>query len=149
VPCATQVLFDMSDLASCAVCMGNALTGGVLQSAYGVEPPTLPATAPAGAPASCQQALAKASSKLAQRWTGALAKCEDANHSGGPPQDCSMDPTGAIAHAAQQAGATVATCTSFAGLPGCATAGNAAGTTACMQSTVGALSSAFNGVAYP
>jgi hypothetical protein len=149
VPCATQVLFDMSDLASCAVCVGNALTGGTLQSAYGVTPPTLPATAPPGAPASCQHALAKAGSKLAQRWTGALAKCEDVNHSGGPVQDCSMDPTGAIAHAVAQAGTTVATCTSFAGLAGCGTAGNAAGATACIQSAVGTLSSAFNGVAYP
>ncbi len=149
VPCATQVLFDMNDLASCAVCIGGALTGGVLQSAYGVEPPALPATAPAGAPAACQRSLASASSKLAQRWSAALAKCEDANHSGQPPQDCSTDPSGAIARAVQKAGSTVAKCTSFSGLPGCAVAGTAAGTTACIQSTVGPLSSAFNGVAYP
>jgi hypothetical protein len=149
VPCPTQILFDMSDLASCAVCIAGELTGGALDAAYGVTPPALPATAPFGAPASCQSGIAKASLKLAARWTDALARCEDLNHSGGPVQDCSTDPAGAIMRAREQAAGTVASCTSFAGLPGCAVAGDAAGTTACIEGSLAPLAPAFNGVAYP
>lgn len=149
VPCPTQILYDMSDVASCAVCMTGALTGGALESAYGVRLPNVPSTVPAGAPAACQRAIAKATTRLALSWTDALARCENANRSGAPPQDCSMDPTGAIATAVQKEAATVATCSSFSGLGGCAVAGNAAGTSSCIQTSLGALVSPFTGVAYP
>jgi len=149
VPCASQILFDMSDVASCAVCMADELTGGALNGAYGVSPPTLPSTAPFGDPAACQSNIAKASLKLAGRWTDALARCEAANRSGQPPQNCATDPGGFIASAQQQAGATIAKCTTFGGLPGCATAGTAAGTTACVEALLAPLAPAFTGVAYP
>jgi hypothetical protein len=150
VPCASQVLFDMSDVASCAACMAGALTGAALEAAYGVAPPDLPATLPGGAADACQRRLAKATTKLALRWTDALARCEDANRAGAQTlQDCSTDPTGAIGRAQQQAAAQVARCDGFAGLQGCALAGTAAGTTACIESAIGAQAPAFTGVAYP
>jgi len=77
------------------------------------------------------------------------SRCEAANRSGQPPQDCATDPGGFIAQAQQQAGATIAKCTTFGGLPGCATAGTAAGTTACVQALLAPLAPAFTGVAYP
>src|SRR5262249_14617420 len=108
-PCAGIVLFDMSDLATCALCLGDALSDDALAAAYGAAPPTVPATVPAAALA-CQRALDQDADILARGWSGALARCEDANASGRtvPPADCSADPDGRIALAKATAAARLA-----------------------------------------
>jgi hypothetical protein len=148
VPCASDVVFDLNDLASCSVCTAEALGDATLVSAYGFEPPFLPGTAPPGDPARCQASVAKAATGLSIAWTRALAACEEAN-AGGPPVDCSTDPGGAIAAAIAKSDATIALCEGFAGLLGCASSGDVAGTQACVESAVDAFAPGFTEAAYP
>ncbi len=65
VPCSAITLFAMSDLASCAVCMADAVNGTALEAAYGARLPDLPAEVPTTAK-SCQKSLGKAASALAR-----------------------------------------------------------------------------------
>jgi hypothetical protein len=144
------VLFDISDVAECGVCITKALGADTLEAAYGSRPPALPATL--GSPAQkCQKTLAKAANGLASGWTRALAACEDANARGVnvPPADCSTDPDGGVARARSKVASRVATCDSLSGIPGCATAGSAAATTTCMENAVGPMAPRYTGVAYP
>jgi Cytochrome c554 and c-prime len=149
-PCSSVILFDMNDLASCAVCMAKALDDTALDAAYGATPPVVPGTLPSGAQ-SCQRSLSKAAAGLALGWSRALDRCELANANGKnvPPLDCATDPDGQIAKAQAKAGAKIATCGDFSGLAGCATSGDAAGTQACMESAIGGLVPGVTGVAYP
>lgn len=150
VPCATTVLFDMSDVAECSVCMAEAVEGEALNAAYGFRPPAVPSTLPSSA-LKCQKTLAKAASGLTAGWTRALATCEDANARGvnTPALDCSTDPDGGIARAKAKSASRVASCDGFGGLAGCATSGTAAGTTACFESAIGPLTPRYTGVPYP
>src|SRR5262249_45467516 len=118
-PCAGVVLADMNDLATCAVCLGEALGGEALNAAYGAKPPVLPGSV-APAHLACQRSLDKAAGGLAGGWSAALARCEDGNASGKtqPPVDCSTDPGGRIASAKSKAMRQLAGCTDFSGLPG-------------------------------
>lgn len=150
VPCATTVLFDMADVASCAVCVSKAVTSETLNAAYGVRPPAVPGTAPTLA-LKCQKTLAKAAGGLALGWTRALSTCEDGNVRGVnvPPLDCSTDPDGGIARAKAKSASRVASCTSFTGLGGCASTGNPTGTEACFETAIGGIAPSYTGVAYP
>ena len=150
VPCATTVVFDMSDLATCGVCITRAISAEMLNAAYGSRPPAVPATL-APAAVRCQKTLAKAAGGLVSGWTRALAACEDANSRGVnvPPVDCSTDPEGAIARAQETSANRVASCDSLSGIQGCATSGTPAGTSACFESAIGPLAPRFTGVAYP
>lgn len=149
-PCATRVIFDMEDVADCGVCVANALTADALEAAYGSRPPTVPGTLGAAAH-KCQKTLAKAANGLASGWTRALTVCENANARGVnvPPADCSTDPDGGVARARSKAASRVASCDSLSGIPGCATTGNAAATTTCMESAIGPMAPRYAGVAYP
>jgi hypothetical protein len=149
-PCAGLVLFSMSDLASCALCLGDALSGGALDAAYGTAPPAVPPTGPA-AQQGCQRSLDKAADALARGWSGALARCEADNASGKtqPPADCSTDPGGRIAKAKAKAASQIGRCGSFAGLAGCAPSGNAAAVQACMETAIGDLVGPYTEGAYP
>jgi hypothetical protein len=140
----------MADVASCAICMAEALTSETLNAAYGVRPPTVPGTVATTA-LKCQKALAKAAGGLTAGWTRALASCEDANARGinDPALDCSTDPDGGIARAQAKAESRVATCESLSGLGGCATTGTVAGTTACVESAIGGVVGGYTGVPYP
>jgi hypothetical protein len=148
VPCATMVLFDMGDVAACSVCIAKALTADTLNAAYGFRPPAVPGTLSPSALA-CQKALGKAASGLTAGWTRALASCEDAQarSANAPPVDCSMDP--GIARAQAKSASRVASCDSLAGIPGCATSGTPAATSACIESAVGPMAPRYVGVAYP
>jgi len=150
VPCATTVVFDMSDLATCGVCISKAISAEMLNAAYGSRPPVVPSTL-APAAVRCQKTLAKAAGGLVSGWTRALAACEDGNSRGVnvPPLDCSTDPEGAIARAQATSANRVASCDSLSGIPGCATSGTPAGTSACFESAIGPLAPRFTGVAYP
>jgi hypothetical protein len=150
VPCATTVLFDMADVASCGICMAKALESESLNAAYGFRPPAIPGTIATNA-LKCQKTLAKAASGLSAGWVRALAACEDANSRGinVPPLNCNLDPRGDIARARDKSASRVATCDSFAGIPGCATSGTAAGTTACFEAAVISTAQPYTGVAYP
>jgi hypothetical protein len=150
VPCPTVVLFDMRDVASCAVCTVAQLDGAALEAAYGARLPALPAPVPAAA-RSCQRSLAKAAIGLAAGWTRALGRCAQANATGKtvPPADCAADPEGRIAREIDKAGARIASCTDLSGLAGCATSGTAAAAQACMESAIGAVAPGYAGVAYP
>jgi len=150
VPCSTTVIFDMSDVASCAACMAGALEAEGLNAAYGARPPAVPATVgPTAQP--CQKNLAKAAGTLTFGWARALANCEDDNARGVhvPPIDCSTDPDGAIARAKAKSAKRVRVCDSFAGIAGCATGGSAAATTACFESAIGPKALLYTGVPYP
>ena len=150
-PCAGIVLFDMSDVASCAVCMGEALGSTELDTAYGAEPPALPGALAGAAALSCQRALAKAATGLGAEWTRTLARCEQRNVSGGnePPLDCELDPDGAIARAQDKAASKIASCTDFTGIDGCGAAGNLAAVQTCVTSAFSTIAPAYTGVAYP
>ncbi len=147
-PCANVVLFDMDDLATCSMCLADELSASALSSAYGATPPALPA-ALSSTVLACQRSVDKAGDLLARGWATALAKCEDGVASGGPPVDCSTDPGGRIAKAQDRAQNQVERCTSFAGIPGCATSGNVTAVQACFESAVGATVEPYTEVAYP
>jgi hypothetical protein len=149
-PCASIVIFDMNDLASCSICLAEALGDEALDAAYGSTPPVLPPIAPPAALA-CQRSLDKAADILTRGWTGALGRCEHGNASGRnvPPLLCASDPNGLLARAKAKSRAQVDRCTSFAGLPGCATSGSAAAVEACLEAAVGAVVEPYTEVAYP
>ena len=150
VPCASTVLYDMSDVASCGICLAETVGDEALDAAYGRTPPVLPTAVP-GTAVACQRSLANAADKLARGWTAALGRCELGNASGRnvPPLVCATDPDGRIARAQAQAGAQVDRCTSFTGLIGCATSGTSAAVKACMNAAVGAVVEPYTEVAYP
>jgi hypothetical protein len=150
-PCEENALLDIADLASCSVCAAEALGVSALDAGYGVVPPFLPPAIPAGDPSKCQDAVAKAAKKLAEDWTRALAKCEDANASGknDPPLDCPADPQGEILTAISRADVLVARCIDFSGLGGCAGTGDIASTQACVETAVADYAPGCTDVAYP
>lgn len=150
VPCATTVLFDMADVASCGICLAKALESDGLNAAYGFRPPAVPNTITADA-RKCQKTLAKAASGLSTGWARALASCEDANARGvNPvPVDCSTDPDGDVARVQAKTASRVASCDGFAGIPGCATNGTAASVTACLESAIGGTVLRYTEVPYP
>jgi hypothetical protein len=149
-PCSSIVLFDMADVASCAICTAEALNGEALAAAYGTAPPLLPTPLTATALA-CQGSLDKAASLLADGWSRALTRCEQANASGRyvPPLDCTTDPDDRIAAAKAKAARRVASCDGFAGLAGCATAGSAGAVQGCMEAAVGNVVPAYAEVGFP
>jgi hypothetical protein len=148
--CATTVLFDMGNVADCAVCLSQTLQSDALNAAYGFRPPALPNTLPTTA-VKCQAALAKAAGGLTDGWARALAACEDANARGTnvPAIDCTTDPDGAIARAKSKSAARVAACATLAGIPGCATTGTVANAAACIEGAVDSEIESHTGVAYP
>jgi hypothetical protein len=150
VPCASIGLFDMTDLAACSICLAEALGDEALDAAYGRTPPVLPPIAPPAALA-CQRSLDKAADILARGWSGALARCEHGNATGHnvPPLACASDPNGLIARAQTKSRGQVDRCASFAGLPGCATAGTAGAVAACIETAVGGVVEPYTEVAYP
>jgi hypothetical protein len=99
----------------------------------------------------CQKLLGSAGDSLARGWSTALAKCELGNATGRnvPALDCATDPAGLVARAQAKAASLVQKCTGFAGIPGCATTGSAAATSACLNAAVGGSVDAYTGVAYP
>jgi hypothetical protein len=149
-PCASIVLYDMSDVASCSICLAETLGDEALDAAYGRTPPALPSAVPATA-LSCQRSLANAAYGLARDWTGALGRCELGTASGRnvPPLVCASDPDGLIARAKAKAGSKVGRCSSFAGLLGCATGGTPTAVEACMEAAIGAVVEPYTEVAYP
>ena len=149
-PCAQIVLFEMSDVASCAQCLADKLDGAAFGAAYGVSPPTLPASVPADSRA-CVKSLDDAAELLAERWTRALGGCEQDNASerNAPAIDCSTDPGGRIARGKAQAASRVRRCADLSGLAGCATSGSAPAVSACMEAAVGAEVLPYTEVAYP
>ncbi len=150
VPCSGIVLFDLDDLASCSVCLADALGDAALEASYGAEPPSLPGTVPSSA-RSCQRQLDRAASGLATGWTKALGQCEADNASGknNPALDCDTDPQGKIGKAKDKAASKVDRCKDFAGIAGCATAGDAAGVAACIEAAAEALVGPYTEVTYP
>ena len=149
-PCASLALFDLSDLATCGMCLSDALVAQALDAAYGTTPPGLPAAVPAAA-LSCQKRLGKTASTLASKWSDALLRCEQDNAKGDnvPPLDCALDPEGRIADAQASAASKVAKCTDFTGIAGCATNGSAALVSACVETAVGSAVGPFTQGAYP
>ncbi|HXJ32473.1 MAG TPA: multiheme c-type cytochrome [Candidatus Eisenbacteria bacterium] len=149
-PCAGTTLFDMNDLASCTICLAEALEDAALGSAYGSDPPALPNNVPPGS-VDCQRSLDVAADRLARGWNQALGRCEAANASGRnqPPLDCASDPDGLIGRAKSKAAAQIQRCDTFAGIAGCATGGTAAAVQACMETAVGAVVGPYTEVAYP
>jgi hypothetical protein len=149
-PCAGLTVFDMSDLATCSLCMAEALADDALEAAYGRTPPALPNAVPAASLA-CQRSLDKAADTLSRGWIDALGRCELGNATGRnqPPLVCSADPHGSIARAKAKAGTQVDRCDGFAGIAGCATSGTPAAVKACLEAAVGGVVEAYTEVAYP
>jgi hypothetical protein len=148
VPCSTVTIFDMDDLASCAVCLAERLGDEALTAVYDTAPPALPPNAPFGAPAKCLKGVAKAAVKLAGSWTAALVRCEEQNAEGAS-LDCSMDPEGRIARAKTKLQKKLASCSTFAGLDGCLALGNAAAAQTCIEDAIGAVTPGLAAVGYP
>ncbi len=151
VPCATVTLFDMGDVAECAVCIAGRLSAEALSSVYGVEPPQLPATAPSGDAGKCQRVAAKAVAAFARAVTTALVRCEAANAEGEnvAPADCNADPDGRIARARQKLAKKLGRCRDFTGLAGCLALGDAAAAQTCVEGILDEATSGFSAVGYP
>ncbi|HYC53360.1 MAG TPA: multiheme c-type cytochrome [Candidatus Binatia bacterium] len=151
VPCSAIALFDLTDVASCAVCMAEAVADAALSSAYGVSPPEVPESVNFGAPLECQQNIADAATKLATSWTRTLQKCEAGNANGTnvPPLDCASDPSGKIGSAQGSAAARVGACESFTSIEGCADGAGSAAAYQCIEDALGAVVPAYAEVAYP
>jgi len=149
-PCSQIVLFDMNDLASCALCQAQAVNGEALRSAYGSRPPLLPGVVPAAA-RSCQASLDDAASRYAEGFGQAATACALDNATGRnvPPVDCSTSPGPKFATAEARAASRVARCTDFTGLSGCATSGGTAAVQACMASTASVAVRPYVEVAFP
>jgi hypothetical protein len=149
-PCSDLVLFDLTDLATCSICLAESLDDESLDAAYGSRPPSLPVSLPATL-RSCQGSLDNAADLLSSGWSAALLRCERANASGknDPPVDCSTDPEGRIAEAKARSGDQVERCDSFAGIPGCATSGGAAAVQACLEMAIGTVVEPYTEGAYP
>jgi hypothetical protein len=151
-PCASVVLFDLGDVADCAICLAEAVADTALEAAYGVEPPFIPGTVPFGAAQECQAAFGRASTRLASTWASTLLKCEGANASGknDPPVDCSLDLSGKIAKAQASAEDRIADCTTYTNIEGCAlTPGTNADKYQCVEDAIGDVVPVYPGVAYP
>ena len=102
VPCATTVLFDISDVAACSVCMTQALEGESLNAAYGFRPPAVPGTISTSA-LTCQKVLAKAASGLRLAGLVRLPAARTPTPAGEPAgPDCATDPNGGIARQASR-----------------------------------------------
>lgn len=149
-PCSQIVLFDVADLADCAICQADALNAEALSSAYGARPPLLPGVVGASA-RSCQKSLDDAASRYADGLAAAVTDCELRNVSGRnePPVDCSTNPGAKFASAIARGDSRVARCTDFTGLSGCATSGGTAAVQACMASTANVAARPYVEVAYP
>jgi hypothetical protein len=149
-PCNALRLFDVTDLATCSICLAESYADAGLSAAYGSTPPALPAPVP-GAALSCQKRLGKTTSNLASKWSDALARCEQGNASGKtvPPAVCSSDPDGRIAQAQGQAENSINHCDDFTGIAGCATSGNAAAVSACIEGDLGVEVGPFTEGGYP
>jgi hypothetical protein len=149
-PCGSLALFDLNDLATCGLCLSDALVDEALDAAYGTTPPALPTTVPAAA-LSCQKRLGKTASTLASKWSDALLRCEQDNARGEnvPPLDCTLDPEGRIASAQAGAAEKVARCTDFTGIGGCATNGSAALVSSCIETAIGTAVGPSTQGAYP
>jgi hypothetical protein len=149
-PCAGIVLFKMSDVGDCAICLSQKVATAALEAAYGVAPPVVPDTVPFGAPGACQKSIGSAATRLASSWAKTLLKCEGANSSGknDPPLDCATSEK--ISQAQDSAASLVGACTSDTGIEGCAatTADNAA-LYQCIEDAIGAVVPAYPAVAYP
>jgi hypothetical protein len=150
-PCLEQTLYDMGDVADCAVCTAAGLGGDALAAAYGTAPPILPGDGPSGDAGKCQRSLAKGSTKLALSWTKELSRCEDDNKTGRnvPALDCSTDPSGRIQSAIDKAQSQIAACSDFTGVPGCGTSGSVAAAQVCVETAVGDAVPSVVEVAYP
>lgn len=151
-PCANVVLFDLGDVADCAICLSEAISDTTLGAAYGVTPPLIPDTVPFGAAQDCQKSMGSAATRLASTWSSTLLKCEAANASGKnvPPLDCSTDPSGKITKAKSTAADRVGKCTSTSGIEGCAQTGMTNAEHAqCIEDAIGGVVPAYPAVAYP
>ncbi|HEY8514766.1 MAG TPA: hypothetical protein VIS07_04530 [Candidatus Binatia bacterium] len=146
VPCSSIVLFDMADVASCALCTAEALGREALGAAYGTKPPFLPTPLPSTALA-CQKSLDRAASVLADGWSQAVTRCERTATAKGTPTDCTN--ASGVAAAKSRAASRVASCKDFSGLAGCGSAGDATQVAACLEAAVGTAVPAFAEVAYP
>ncbi len=149
-PCAQVPLFEMSDLAECAICLAESLEGEALNGVFGARPPGLPSPQPASV-RMCRRSLEKAVEILADGWSKALAHCERGNASGktDPPAVCSADPDGRIARAKQRSARKVGRCSDFAGIPACGAAGDATSVEACLEAAVGSVVGPYTEGAYP
>jgi len=147
-PCAHLSVFDLGELATCSMCLADALNRDTLEAAYGSVTPALPGQT-AGS-FTCQKTLDQAAGGLADRWARALERCEADNASGrnDPPVDCNTDPGGKIAAAKSAAGARISRCADFTGLEGCGAEANAAAVQSCVETAIGAVVEGYTEGAY-
>jgi hypothetical protein len=153
VPCgATITLHDLADLAACARCTVDALSAAAFESSYGVAPPAVPTTRLAGDTLACQHDLGRAALALGADWSATLAACQRTQplDPREPRRDCAAEAAAAVAKAQQKTAKTVARCeAALDDLGGCAEAGSADATTACITEALGAVAPGFAQVAYP
>ncbi|MDG2304021.1 MAG: multiheme c-type cytochrome [Candidatus Binatia bacterium] len=150
MPCQHIVLFDMADLASCAICQADALNGEALEAAYGSQPQTLPNVL-LPTERACQASLDKAASIHSHKWMRVVARCERDNASGknAPALDCSVEPAGKLQAVKGKAANRVAKCDDLGSIPGCATAGSLVAVEACLETAIGPAIADYTNVAYP
>jgi cysteine-rich repeat protein len=133
-PCGHVDLFAIDGLATCAMCIAEALTATALAAAYGADPPMLPENVPR-APAPCQGRIERAAIGLADAWSDALIACErrNAGTKRAAPRACADDPDRRIRRAKARAAALLRGCAGTPGLHGYAAAGDAAAAEACLE----------------
>ncbi len=147
MPCEdTITLFDLTDLAACASCLGNVMGGAALHTGYGVAPSVVPDTS-AGDAAACSARIARSASGFARSWTDELARC--AARKGSNAETCSPLIATQVEKLRHRLERQIAPCAGRADLQGCGTAGDAPAIAACIKAEIAPLATAFAEVAWP
>ena len=147
MPCEdTITLFDLTDLAACASCLGNALGGAALHTGYGVAPSVVP-DASTGDAAACSARIARSASSFARSWTDELVRC--AARKGSNAETCSPLIATQVEKLRHRLERQIAPCAGRTDLQGCGTAGDAPAIAACIKAEIAPLATAFAEVAWP
>ncbi len=118
-PCDHLVVTNIDALTECLVCTQEASTAALLDAAFGVVPPDLPAGLASGAAASCQKSIATAVTKGVQKVQKTLARCAADNVGAAVPVDCSAVHAASLASTAAKVDGMAARCKDTTGVQAC------------------------------
>lgn len=117
--CSSIPIANFASFADCLICRVDEASVTALDTAFGVQPPDLPAVAANAGVSSCQKKLAKALRKAVTKTHKTLARCEFDNITAATPVDCSAQLSTALAKIQTKASDAVAKCSDSTGLLGC------------------------------
>lgn len=125
-PCDHLVVTNIDALTDCLVCTQEATTAAMLDAAFGVVPPDLPASLASPVAASCQKSIANAVVKGVQKVQKTLARCAAGNLGAAEPADCAAVHAAELAAVAATVDGAATRCADTSGLQSCVFQGGAA-----------------------